>query len=365
MASFRRNLVSNTLRTGLALGTLAGAWGLVEAQAFTLRRRSILLDGGENVPSPAAGRTLRVLQLTDIHLLPRQRNKIRWIQKLAQTEPDLVLLTGDQLSSPKAVAPLLKALAPFAGIPGAFVYGSNDYYGPFPKNPFIYLLRDHSKPHTPHNDLVELPWREMTAAFESNGWINLGNARGQLRIGEWNVDLVGVDDPHIGLDEFPLPDKSVAPVATAMGATQRPAHAGAAGGAGVGASANATNATNATNANIKIGLTHAPYKRVLDRMVEDECTAIFAGHTHGGQVCVPGVGALVTNCDLEREYASGLFQWPPTGKGVLHGDGIVPTGIEHRPTSWVNVATGIGTSPFTPVRVVCRPEAVLVEFVVV
>ena len=28
-------------------------------------------------------------------------------------------------------------------------------------------------------------------------------------------------------------------------------------------------------------------------------TLVLAGHTHGGQLCVPGVGALVTNCDLD------------------------------------------------------------------
>ena len=340
--SHSTRLAGKALGASVAMGALAGAWGLTEAYMYTLRRRCVLLEGSAKGQG-AAGRRLRVLQLSDIHLVPYQRRKIKWIQELAKTKPDLLVLTGDQLSSTKALGPLLEALSPFVGTPGAFVYGSNDYYGPLPKNPFVYFGRDHSdsSAREPHGDLVELPWREMTAAFEDAGWVNMANTRARLTIGDWNVNLVGVDDPHIGLDNFPAP------------------------GLGVPADEGEPPHGESLATDIKIGLTHAPYKRILDRMVEDECTAVFAGHTHGGQVCIPGVGALVTNCDLEREYASGLFQWPSTGGEVIHGDGAVPTGIERYPTTWVNVTTGLGTSPFAPVRVACRPEAVLVDFVVI
>ncbi len=366
------------MATGLTVGAGAALWGLGEAQAYTLRRRSILIDGGAHTRSAATSRgnstglsgaagggageaagggadvpkPLRALHLSDIHLVPWQRRRIKWIQSLAETQPDFLILTGDQLASKRAVEPLLEALAPFADIPGAFVYGSNDYFGPAPKNPFIYLFRDHSSPHEPHANLVELPWQKMTAEFEARGWINLNNARASVRVGEWNLDLVGVDDPHIGRDQFPE--------APAGGAGD----AGSSGDAGYSGDAGSSGDA-AHRADLKIGLVHAPYQKALDEMVADGCTAVFAGHTHGGQVCVPGVGALVTNCDLDREYASGLFQWPPTGKEIIHGDGTVPTGMESFPTAWVNVTTGLGTSPFTPVRVACRPEAVLVEFTVI
>ena len=84
-----------------------------------------------------------------------------------------------------------------------------------------------------------------------------------------------------------------------------------------------------------------------------------------GKNCLVGAGALVTNCDLDPKHASGLFQWPLAGEGVLHGDGIVPTGTEPRPTSWVNVSAGIGASPAVPVRVACPPEAIVVDFLLV
>ena len=340
-------MLRKTIDTGLTLGAGAALWGLAEAQAYTLRRRSILIDGGAWASSTEPPKPLRALHLSDIHLVPWQRRRIKWIQSLAETQPDFLILTGDQLASKRAVEPLLEALAPFEDIPGAFVYGSNDYFGPAPKNPFVYLFRDHSTPHEPHANLVELPWQKMTAEFEARGWINLNNARATVNVNGWNVDLVGVDDPHIGRDQFPETSGGVS------------------GSGGGSSSGGGSVSRNDDGANLKIGLVHAPYQRSLDVMVADGCTAIFAGHTHGGQVCLPGVGALVTNCDLDREYASGLFQWPPTGKEIIHSDGTVPTGMESFPTAWVNVTTGLGTSPFTPVRVACRPEAVLVEFTAV
>ena len=281
-------------------------------------------------------RPLRILHLSDIHLMPYQKRKMRWLASLAQTKPDLIVLTGDQIGSTTSLSLLLSTLAPLAGIPGAFVYGSNDYYSPRPKNPFIYFKRKH-----PIGDIEprerDLPWQEMTTAFESYGWLNLNNTRASISTAGWDIQLVGVDDPHIELDEYPLEVESESD----------------------------TPVPSPTHQRVKIGLTHAPYSHVLDQMAAEGCTAVFAGHTHGGQVCVPGAGALVTNCDLDPQHASGLFQWPLAGEGVLHGDGIVPTGTEPRPTSWVNVSAGIGASPAVPVRVACPPEAIVVDFLLV
>ncbi len=94
---------------------------------------------------------------------------------------------------------------------------------------------------------------------------------------------------------------------------------------------------------LTIGVTHAPYRRTLDAMTADGVPLLMAGHTHGGQLCLPWVGTLVTNCDLPRQQARGLSRW------------TAPGGEE----SWLHVSAGIGTSPFTPVRFACRPEATL------
>ena len=56
---------------------------------------------------------------------------------------------------------------------------------------------------------------------------------------------------------------------------------------------------------MRIGVAHAPYLRVLDQYARDGYDITFAGHTHGGQVCLPFKGAIVTNCDLDTEPRQG------------------------------------------------------------
>ena len=82
---------------------------------------------------------------------------------------------------------------------------------------------------------------------------------------------------------------------------------------------------------------------MLNSFVTHGAELIFAGHTHGGQVCVPGLPALVTNCDIPREQAKGLSVWHHA-----------------RRAAYLNVCAGLGTSIYAPVRFACPPEAVVV-----
>ena len=98
---------------------------------------------------------------------------------------------------------------------------------------------------------------------------------------------------------------------------------------------------------LAVGVTHAPYRRVLDAFTDLGADILFAGHTHGGQVRVPFARrALVANCDLPLDQARGLSTWQ-------HGDRRIP----------VNVSAGIGTSIYAPVRFGCRPEASLITLI--
>jgi predicted MPP superfamily phosphohydrolase len=100
------------------------------------------------------------------------------------------------------------------------------------------------------------------------------------------------------------------------------------------------------NSDILIGVSHAPYLRVLEAMGSAGVSIIFAGHTHGGQVCLPGIGALTTNCDLPNKYAKGISAWRFAGRDVL-----------------LNVVAGLGHSIFAPVRFFCRPEVRLLTLI--
>jgi predicted MPP superfamily phosphohydrolase len=95
----------------------------------------------------------------------------------------------------------------------------------------------------------------------------------------------------------------------------------------------------AVTGDVAIGLSHCPEPRVVDAFAADGYALVMSGHTHGGQLRVPGFGALVTNCGLDRRRARGLSRWPTGG--------------------WLHVSAGLGTSPYAPVRFACPPEATL------
>lgn len=281
----------------LALGTaLAGAAALAyarwEAGAFTLRRASVeVLPDGQP--------PLRLLHLSDLHLVPGQRRKIEWVRSLRALRPDAVVVTGDFLSHQDAIPHVVDALDPLFEVPGMFVLGSNDYYAPRPLNPAKYLNGPSQlEPRRPM-----LPWRDLVATLTDNGWLDLGNTREAVKVDGRLIDVRGVDDPHISRDRY-------ADVAGPFD----------------------------DDADLTLGVTHAPYLRVLDGMARDGADLVLAGHTHGGQLAVPGYGALVTNCDLPRSKAKGLS--------------------EHL-GSTLHVSAGLGTSPYAPVRFACRPEATL------
>ena len=294
----------------LGLGALAGAatvaYAAAEARAYTLRRVEVPL-------LPPGHPPLEVLHLSDLHLTPGQRAKRAWVAGLADLEPDLVVGTGDFLAHRDAVPAVLESLGPLVERPGAFVFGSNDYFEPTVRNPLRYLLPDDGRRHihTP-----PLPWRTLRDDLTDAGWLDLSNSTGRLKVADLVFAFAGVDDPHLGYDDLaavagPAPD----------------------------------------DADVRLGVAHAPYLRVLDQFAGDGYDAILAGHTHGGQVCVPFVGALTTNCDLDHARAKGLHRHPADSRP---GDPA---------SSWLHVSAGLGTSPFVRLRVACRPEATLLTLV--
>jgi len=298
----------STLTRTLALGALTGVAGLAyaaghEARAYTLRRVEIPL-------LPPGSAPLKVLHLSDIHLTPRQGKKQEWLRSLASLEPDFVVNTGDNLAHMQSVPVVLESLGDLLDVPGVFVMGSNDYFSPTLRNPLRYLLPDDGQRnvHTP-----PLPWRDLRDGFEKHGWVDLSNRRDRVEVRGVRFAFAGVDDPHLEYDDLP--------------AVAGPAD---------------------PDADVRVAVAHAPYLRVLDAFAHDGYDAIFAGHTHGGQVCLPGKGALVTNCDLEPARVKGLHRHPADSEP---GD---------PQSSWLHVSAGLGTSPFAPVRFACRPEASLV-----
>jgi predicted MPP superfamily phosphohydrolase len=295
-------LYAMTWRTRLPLtvaaaGAACFAYGVaVERTRWTLRRFDVPVLAPDAEP-------VRILHLSDLHMLAGQRGKQEWIRSLAALDPDFVALTGDNLSSPDAVVGVVNALQPLLNYPGAFVFGSNDYYAPVPKNPFIYFNAKHER-----RIGGELPWRDLRDVLTASGWVDLSNRRVTTTAGGRTLELSGVDDPHLGLDNY----------------------SAVAGEADL-------------KADVHVALVHAPEPRVLAQFAADGFDLMLAGHTHGGQVRVPYYGALVTNCGIDRKRVKGLHRW--SGE------------------TWLHVSAGMGTSPYAPFRFACPPEVSLLTLV--
>ena len=265
---------------------------LIERQLFVVRQESIKV-------LPKGSDSFAVLQIGDIHLAPWQRSKQHFIKGLTKHKIDLVVNTGDNLGHTKAIPALLECLEPLLQKPGVFVNGSNDYYAPVPKNPISYIFHASE---TPKSQRLETT--KMTDAFEQAGWVNLNNQSADIEVAGSSIRFIGVDDYHIGKGDL-----------SKLAASQA----------------------------FTIGVTHAPYLEVLRGLTLRGAELIFAGHTHGGQVRVPFIGALTTNSDLPNKFARGTSGWSFEGMNSI-----------------LSVVAGLGNSIYAPVRFLCRPEVRLI-----
>lgn len=295
--------IAGILGAGVVSGTALAAKGYSELTQFELHHETLeLLEPGTLRGAQADRGEFRILHVSDLHMLPKHLTKEAWVSALDALDPDLVINTGDNLGDDKAVPAVLRALGPLLNRPGLFVFGSNDYYAPRPVNPFIYLVGKKRKV-----SRIELPWKGMRAAFLERGWMDATHQRHEFQIGSVRIAAAGVDDPHHDLDDYDL-----------IAGTPNP------------------------DADLTLALSHSPEPRVLERFSTDGYQLSFSGHTHGGQLCLPGGITLVTNCGIDRKRAWGLNKF---------GD------------MWMYVTNGLGTSKYVPFRLWCKPSATLFHIV--
>lgn len=284
-----------------AVGAGAATWGMgIERYLFTVRYHALRV-------LPRDADALRILHISDAHMAPWQHHKQEWIAGLARLGPDLIVNTGDNIGHRDGLTGLREAFEPFTGVPGLFVHGSNDFQGPSFRNPLRYF----TGPSQRRPDIEQMDVDALDGYLTDDlGWTLIDNAATSLEVRGVRINAFGVNDAHRDWD-----DLEVLPAAI--------------GGLG--------------EADLMLGVTHAPYRRVLDEYVDLGADVIFAGHTHGGQVRIPGSrDALVANCDIPLDQARGLSEWTHEGR-----------------TAPLNVSAGLGHSIYAPVRFACRPEVTL------
>jgi uncharacterized protein len=244
---------------------------------------------------PAEGSDrLSVLHLSDLHMINGDERLRRFLTSLPGA--DIVVITGDIVGEPAAVEYVVEALRPVRGrLASLFVLGSNDLYAPRPLNPLRYFVPRRRHPRRP----VRGRPRELVHQLEADGWVHLKNRKHE--VAGLRMEIVGLDDPHIHRG-----DPRVAP----------------------------------RTAPLEFGLAVVHSPDPAPELVALGYDLVLAGHTHGGQVRLPIVGALVTNCSIPNRMARGLFR---LGPGHVH------------------ISAGLGTSKYAPFRLFCRPEASFLE----
>jgi len=207
------------------------------------------------------------------------------------------VITGDLLGESEAVEAAVASVRPDRGrLASWFVLGSNDYYEPKALNYFAYF-RGSRRPRRARAGRSP----DLVAQLVADGWEDLTNVRRPVDLDGMPIELLGLDDAHIDRH-----DLRIAP-------REAPDRFG-------------------------LAVMHSP-----DSAPETAALGydlLVAGHTHGGQVCLPWIGAMVTNCSLPRRLVSGLIRM---GTAIVH------------------VSPGLGTSKYAPFRFFCRPEATLLE----
>ena len=274
----------------LVLGVCCVLWGIfVERRRYRLVRHRL-----DILPATAAG-PLTVLHLSDLHFVRRDAGKAAFLSTLPAA--DVTVVTGDFLAEPEAVETTVAAVHAVRGRLGSwFVLGSNDYFVPRPLNYLAYFRGKRQPRRAERGRAIDL-----VSQLRADGWDDLTNVRRDVDVNGLPIELLGLDDAHIARH-----DLRVAP-------RRSPDRFG-------------------------FAVMHSP-----DSAPETAALGydlLVAGHTHGGQVCLPGVGALVTNCSLPARLVSGM---------IRVGD------------AFMSVSPGLGTSKFAPFRFFCRPEATLLE----
>jgi hypothetical protein len=274
----------------LVVGVCCVLWGIfVERRRYRLVRHRL-----DILPVTAAG-PLTVLHLSDLHFVRRDAGKAAFLSTLPAA--DVTVVTGDFLAEPEAVETTVAAVHAVRGrLASWFVLGSNDYFVPQPLNYLAYFRGKRQPRRAERGRAIDL-----VSQLRADGWDDLTNVRRDVDVNGLPIELLGLDDAHIAWH-----DLRVAP-------RRSPDRFG-------------------------FAVMHSP-----DSAPETAALGydlLVAGHTHGGQVCLPGVGALVTNCSLPARLVSGM---------IRVGD------------AFMSVSPGLGTSKFAPFRFFCRPEATLLE----
>jgi len=290
---------------GLVAVTLLATWMVfIEPRLFRVVRIEIpTADPDTELVAVGDERLagLKILHVSDTHFHGRDEGKLRFLRRVASEEFDLVFLTGDLIDSTGGIASCVRAARGFRARLGVFaVLGGHDYCRPDLLARYLGLASGHLRaPWESRGNRVDLLVKGLYGA----GVEVLSDEHRMIRLaGGGEAAIVGLRDAFTFVPHYDA------------------AWRGIADGVPV------------------IVLAHSP--DVLPEVVRRGAKLAFFGHTHGGQVRLPFVGAVVTRCSLAASRARGTFR----EKGTIY-----------------TLNDGLGAGRGISFRLLCRPEVAVVR----
>lgn len=277
-------------RFGLARGTAVTYYGRRGGPlSLVLRRQEVHLRA---LDPALAG--LSILHLSDLHFRGPEPWKQHALDQLQPLAADLVVFTGDFIDGREGIAVAADVCRRLRGRLGTYAVLGNHDYQSYRLWQLLRGLAPQALRGTRRTDTGEL----IAALGDANVTV-LCNASRRLRANGAPFWVIGVDDTYSGRMDF----------AAALGDVEGPG--------------------------LRLLLAHSP-----DAMEGDHphgLDLVLAGHTHGGQIRLPGLGAMTTGTRLRLPRAAGVMALNGT---VLH------------------VSAGVGAS-LVPLRLFCPPEVSL------
>lgn len=254
-----------------------GIWTLWGNTALEVNEYEITSD---RIPEAFSG--FRIAQVSDLHNAEFGENNSMLIELLAQTDPDIIVLTGDLIDSRHTDIEIALDFAQQA-IKIAPVY---------------YVSGNH--------EARVREYADLKMGLVDAGVIVLENQQVQIAQEGERITLLGLDDPSFREDYLFGDAESVTWQAI-------------------------TDLQNEFDG-YTVLLSHRP--ELFDLYVETGMDLVFSGHTHGGQFRLPFVGGLVApNQGFFPEYDAGQFAEDNTTMIVSRGVGnsIIPIRFNNRP----------------------------------
>jgi len=220
---------------------------------------------------------LRVIHLSDLHIKTFGKTEQLIVQKVNQQKPDVIALTGDYVDDSQNLPALKKFLGALPSSALKFaVLGNIDH-------------------------LIGVQPQEFEKIFSEFGFQLLLNSRVKLQIHSISICVIGFDDPSTGRYDLRAIE-------------------------------------NLSRSDFNLLLAHSP--EIYHLIQKGKIDLVLSGHTHGGQIHIPGIPAFWLPRDT-RKYGTGFYK---KGKPVMY------------------VNRGIGTSVL-PARFLCPPETAVFDIV--